>query len=153
MDAHQLLGKAAQARHDLHAGHASSRPLSQGYENVGLLGEWAFGQLCGLMPDLKERAGGDRGVDFVVPLRFTVDVKTARRAIHLIHEVGKPFADIFVLAEFSDQTGEATLLGWEWGAVLARAPAKDFGYGIVNHYIHRDRLRPMRALAARLVRL
>jgi hypothetical protein len=140
-------------RAELHANHASNRPLSDGFEFVGLTGEFEFGRLVGLMPDLERRAGGDKGVDFVVTLRFTLDVKTARKAGNLIHEQGKPFADIYVLAEFMDSTNRANVVGWEWGSILAKAPVKDFGYGIRNHYIPRDRLRPMGELVARCTRL
>jgi len=140
------LNEAANSRADVHADHASSRPLSEGYEGVGIAGEWAFAQFCGLMPDLERKPGGDKGIDFVVPLFFTVDVKTARKAGNLIHEQGKPFADIFILAEYDDDAKAAQLVGWEWGAKLRIAPTKDFGYGVINHYIPRAQLRNMRDL-------
>lgn len=148
----RIIESIAAARADLHSGHSSSRPLSPGYENVGLAGEFAFGTFCGLMPDLAERPDGDGGVDFRVPLMFSVDVKTARKAGNLIHEQGKPFADVFVLAEYFDATGTASLVGWEFGTKLAAAPVRDFGYGILNHWIPRDELRPMADLASRLFR-
>lgn len=126
--------------------------MSPGYENVGLAGEFAFGKFCGLMPDVSERPQGDAGVDFCLPLLFTVDVKTARRACYLIHEQGKPFADVYVLAEYFDATKTAALVGWEFGARLAAAPVRDFGYGILSHWIPRDQLRPMDDLAGRVAR-
>ena len=143
----------ANGRHELHQDHDSSRPLSEGYENVGMFGEFAFGEMCGMMPDISDKPKGDGGVDFEVPLRFTVDVKTARKAYNLIHEKGKPFADIYVLAKFDDETQRATLLGWEWGSKLKKAPTKDFGHGIVNHYIPKDDLRPMADLAERIMKI
>jgi hypothetical protein len=118
-------------------------------------GEFSFGMLCGLMPDVSDKPAGDGGIDFTVPLLFTVDVKTARKAFNLIHEQGKPFADIFVLAEFDDSNQtfcKASAVGWEWGAVLAKAPVKDFGYGVENHYIPRERLRSMDTLVRRVWR-
>jgi hypothetical protein len=146
------LTKHAAARAALHAGHASSRPLSDGYERVGLAGEFEFGRLCGQMPDLSERPAGDKGVDFVVPLLYTVDVKTARKARNLIHEASKPLAaDIYVLAECGED-GEATLLGWVWRAALAKAGVRDFGHGIDNRFVPREMLRPMSDLAARVWR-
>ena len=148
----QIVGQEAQGRHEAHKDHASSRPLSEDYELIGLLGEVEFGKLTGQMVDLERRLDGDKGVDFVVPLNFTVDVKTARKAFHLIHEVGKGFADIYVLAQYDDGTKGVELIGWEWGAVLARAPEKDFGYGIRNHYIPADKLRPMSELVRRINR-
>lgn len=143
----------AQQRHDLHKAHASSRPLSDGYEDVGVTGEFAFGAFCGLMPDVTARPAGDKGIDFRVLLRFSVDVKTARRPGHLIHEAGKPFADIFVLARYDDDTQQAELLGWEWGAKLKLAPIKDFGYGVLSHYIPAGNLRPMAELDRYIFRI
>jgi hypothetical protein len=146
-----ILREEADARHNAHKDHASSRPLSDNYELVGLLGESKFGEICNQMPDLKRRLEGDSGIDFVVPLKFSVDVKTARNAFNLIHEQGKKFADIYVLASFKDSEEDAELLGWEWGAVLKNAPVKDFGYGIMNHYIPADKLKPISELQERMV--
>jgi hypothetical protein len=147
-----FIAKYADARAALHAGHASSRPLSEGYENVGLAGEFAFGRFCGQMPDLSERPAGDQGVDFVIPLLYTVDVKTARKANNLIHEASKPLtADIYVLAEHIGD--DARLLGWAWRSTLAAAPVKDFGHGIDNRYIPRENLRAMEELGQRIWRV
>jgi len=147
----RLVEKHATARAALHAGHGSSRPLSGGYERVGMAGEFAFGRFCGQMPDLSERPSGDKGVDFVVPLLYTVDVKTARKANNLIHEASKPLlADIYVLAEYNDDDEEATLVGWAWGSQLSAAPKKDFGHGIENRYIARANLRSMGHLGERI---
>jgi hypothetical protein len=148
----QVISQEAQARHEAHKNHASSRPLSEDYELIGLLGELEFAQLTGQMVDLERRLCGDKGVDFVVPLNFSVDVKTARKAFHLIHEKGKSFADIYVLAKYDDEAKTTELLGWEWGIALSKAPVKDFGYGIENHYIPADKLRPMSELMARTPR-
>lgn len=150
----QIVEGEAARRERLHANHASSRPWSEGYEKVGLAGEFEFGRFCGQMPDLQERAGGDKGVDFRVLLQFTVDVKTARKAYHLSHESGKPLADIYVLAEYDDETGQARLVGWEWGRNLLRAPLKDLGNnGVLGHCIHRSKLRPMSELNEHLFRM
>lgn len=148
-----LIDAEAARREKLHENHASSRPLSKGYEGVGMMGEFAFGKLVGMMPDLEDRPGGDKGVDFVVPLRFTVDVKTARKPRNLISEVGKPTADILVLAGYDDDSGEVSMMGWEFGSVVRAAPSKDFGYGVINHYIPAKNLRPMSDLVARVMRL
>lgn len=144
----------AERRHALHVDHASSRPLSPDYEFVGLAGEVAFGIEIGMMPNFDEKPDGDGGIDFTVPLLFTVDVRTARKAGYLIHEEGKPLrADIYVLAEFDDDAGRAKLVGWEWANALVKAPTRDFGYGIINHYIHRKKLRPMESLTSRVAGL
>ena len=150
-DAILLIRQEADAHERLHANH-SSRKLSDDYEAIGMLGEWEFAKATGIFPDLSERIDGDAGVDFIIPLTFTVDVKTARKAYHLIHEAGRSFADIYVLAEHDDQTGQTRLVGWEFGTILKRAPVRDFGYGIENHYIHRDNLRSMQELIERMAR-
>ena len=146
-------------RNALHAGQASQRILSPNHNAVGMAGEWAFGEFSGLWPDTTDKPSGDGGKDFILPLLFTVDIKTARKAIHLIHEEGKPFADIFILAEYDDLTDRATMIGWAWGGDLKKAPVDDgspsgkFKHGVCNHYIHRSRLRDMNKLSERIIRL
>lgn len=270
-----VLQAIAQSRHDLHRHHASSRPLSEDYELVGLAGEWAFANMFGTGVDLAARPGGDKGKDFTlrVGLRVqvytrllgadapapapgesasdvailasydpvtgyatldgwtsglrvqevrenagsllpmaalwgklgidptlctaapclrdvppdqevariagllevgrmlgqhprlasaerggpdfiawadcSVDVKTARKAANLIHEVNKPMADIYVLARYDDATQQATLLGWTWGKALKAAPTNTFGHRVVNHYIPLARLEAMSSLQER----
>lgn len=148
----EYVATEANERGSLHESHASSRPLSVEYECVGLAGEFEFGANVGQMPDLERRPNGDKGIDFMVPVLMSVDVKTARKAGHLIHEQGKPFADLYVLAEFDDVHRRATLLGWCHGKALQAAPVRDFGYGILSHHIHRGALRPMSELLARVMR-
>lgn len=135
-----------------HNEHATQRVLSNNHDQVGLSGEFAFGEFCGIFPDTKLRPEGDKGVDFTVPLAFTVDVKTARKPYNLIHEEGKPMADIYVLAGYNEETRKATLIGWEFGATLAKKPVKEFGHGVRNHFIPAKELRPMDDLKARLAR-
>lgn len=148
----ELIKSEAESRHDSHKNHATNRPLSEGYELVGLLGEVEFAKQTGVMVDLERRLDGDKGIDFVVTVNLSVDVKTARKAYNLIHEKGKPIADVYVLAQFDDETGQTKLLGWEFGSTLKSAPVKDFGYGIENHYIPKNDLRPMSALIKRIKR-
>lgn len=142
----------AQSRHESHKNHSTSRPLSDGYELIGLLGELEFAKQSGVMIDLERRLDGDKGIDFVVSVKLSVDVKTARKAYNLIHEEGKSFADIYVLAQYEDETNQTKLLGWEFGSVLKSAPVKDFGYGIKNHYIPKEQLKPMSALMKRIIK-
>lgn len=151
-----LLAIEAEQRQELHANHASNRPLSEGYELVGLVGEAEFARVFNLPMDLNRRPGGDRGIDFVVPLGFTTDVKTFRKPIHLLVEYGKVVADIYVLAGYSDELRKAHLLGWEYGANVLKAPHKPWvcdGGTIDSHYIHRDVLKKMPELERRLMGL
>ncbi len=146
----EYLHAEAEWRRAMHEGHASSRPLSPDYELVGFVGEFEFGRLIGRMPDFSPRPGGDAGVDFVVHVPLTVDVKCARKAMNLIHEQGKTFADIYVLAEFNADTRRALIIGWAYGIALKAAPVRDFGYGVLNHYIPRENLRPIGELIVRI---
>lgn len=144
--------KFAEDRTPQHNNHQSQRVLSTNHDDVGLAGEFAFGEFSGLWPDTSLHPSGDNGIDFRVPLVFTVDVKTARKPLNLIHEEGKPFVDIYVLAGFDDDTRKAWLIGWEWGSVLKNAPTGDFGHGVINHFIAAEQLRTMDELSARLLR-
>lgn len=141
------LDDAAKSRHKKYADHPKDAPLVDDYLVLAMAGEWAFAEFSGLMPDLQERPKGDGGIDFVVPVLFTVDVKTVRDGNNLLHKVGKPFADIYVLAEYNDVTKKATLLGWTWGTVLQASKPHDFGRGYTNYHVSRDKLRPMHELA------
>lgn len=138
-------------REKVHESHATSRPLSDGYEHVGIAGELALSQLTGLAPDLSLRPAGDDGVDSLIFLRYTVNVHAARKPFNLIHEKGQKMADIMMLADYDDETQTSRLLGWEWGKVLLQAPVKDFGHGVMNHYIPRKDLRPIKELACRVM--
>jgi hypothetical protein len=144
----EIIKNESDERHESHKNHASSRPLSEDYELIGLLGEVEFAKKTGVMLDLERKLGGDAGIDFIVPLAFSVDVKTARKPFHLIHEKGKKFADIYVLAGIDGD--DVTLIGWEFGKVLEKSPAKDFGYGIINHYIPASKLKKMDELYKRM---
>jgi hypothetical protein len=155
------IASEAIARHARHVNHATSRPLSVDYELVGLAGEAEASRFFGVPVDLRPLPGGDGGKDFRVKFllpnglvgEFAVDIKTARKAYNLIVEVGKVKVDvIYVLGQYLP-CGSVELIGWEWGKVVMSAPSRDFGYGIVNHYIHRDRLRSMTDLKNRLVTL
>lgn len=145
------ISEEARQREALHKGQASSRPLSDDYEAVGLFGEFKFGAFSGIMPNLQPKPEGDSGIDFVMLMRFTLDVKTARKPKNLIHEKGKKFVDIYVLASYEEDKS-VKLLGWEWGAKLRKAPTKDFGYGVINHYIPAEKLRPMEELESKMVK-
>ena len=143
----------ADERDRIHKNHASSRPLSEDYELVGIMGELALSQLTGLAPDLATKPAGDGGVDSLIYLRYTVDIKTARKPYNLIHEVGKKFADIFILSKYTDPDTPVRLMGWEWGKVLQAAPTREFGHGVMNHYISAKSLRRLGELQQRVIKL
>ena len=133
----------ADHRTAVHDGAPSQRILAPHHDAVGIAGEEAFAAAIGQRPDYTIRGAGDGGCDFTVHMPFTVDVKTFRKAFHLLVEEGKTGADIYVLARYDDATGAASLLGWAWGATIIAAPVADFGYGVRSHHVRADRLRPM----------
>jgi hypothetical protein len=143
----------AERREALHVNSAARRPLSNGYELVGLAGEVEFATTYNQPLNLLRRRGGDGGIDFTIPLAFTVDVKCLRDASDLLVEEGTVTADIYVLAEYFDKTKRATLVGWEYGSIVAKVPARAYPREIVNHIIPREALRPMSDIRGRLMRL
>ena len=139
------LRKIASQREKLHENHESSRPLSKDYEYIGLKGEEAFAKEFKKEIDKELRPEGDAGRDFE-DILGNIDVKTARKAYNLIVEEGKVVSDIYVLAQYFDDTDEAYLVGWEYKDKVLAAPKRDFGYGIVNHYISKQELRTISSL-------
>ena len=133
------LRKIAADRERLHKNHASSRPLSKDYEYIGLKGEEEFGKEFNLELDDKLRPEGDGGRDFPSKIGI-IDVKTARKAYNLIVERDKVVSDVYVLAMYIDHEDSAKLLGWATSKEVLKAPAKDFGYCIINHYIPKNDL-------------
>lgn len=140
------LRRLAEQRAQLHENHASSRPLSDDYEFVGLAGEEEFAWQYGLEVDRTSRPAGDKGIDFIHSAVGSIDVKTARKAYNLIVEKGKVYSNIYVLARYNDTTQRAELLGWATRQEVLAAPVKDFGYGVFNHYIPVAALRSMSTL-------
>ena len=140
------LRRVARQRESVHQDHKSSRPLSDDYEFIGISGEAKFAEEWGLPLDIEIRPGGDGGQDFRLDGIGKVDVKTAQRPGNLIVEVGKVHSDAYVLAGYSKETDETKLIGWEFKDKILKAPTRDFGYGIINHYISRHELRPMSEL-------
>ena len=145
----QNIVRIAEQRSNTHIGHASQRILSEDYNLIGVCGEDAFAKEFNLEVDDSIKPSGDNGTDFVLNLGFSIDVKTAKLPYNLLLEVGKPVADIYVLADYNN--GDTKLIGWEWGLRLSQAPTKDFGYGVINHYIPAGNLRPMGELKRRSV--
>lgn len=143
----------ADRRKAFHINSAGRRPLSDGYELVGLAGEVEFATTFDQPLNLIRRHGGDGGIDFVIPLAFTVDVKCLRDASNLLVEEGTAAADIYVLAEYSDATRRATLIGWEYGSIVAKVPAKAYPREIVNHVVPRGALRDISDIDRRLMKL
>lgn len=138
---------------------------------IGVCGEAAFALLLG--EEYVPAQQPDAGVDFEIN-SFRIDVKTTQKGMYLLEKKSarqQLRADIYVLARFT-HTKPASLwvfgelrqtiqlvvddklvfvyfLGWEWGHILKKQPAKSFGHGVVSHYEHVSKLKPM----ARLLKL
>jgi hypothetical protein len=135
----------ANARHEVHEGQASSRPLSTDYELLGLAGEVQGEADFGLTRDSRILAEGDGRIDFFFPDGKSGDWKVARKAYNLLMEEKKPHADILIAGLWCEN-GEfcwVEWMGWEYRDELLKVRPKDFGYGVINHYRAVDNLRPM----------
>ena len=143
------LVKLANSISKLHEGQESQRKLSENFQLIGLLGEWAFAKRYGLpFNDARYGGAGDPGYDFEV-FGLTIDVKTAVRPVHLFREVNlkKPPADLYVLAGVNFVTRLVSLKGWEWTAALIDYPIKNY-VGIDNYAMPAKKLKPMPRTAA-----
>ena len=80
----EYLEGIARQRSDTHKSHASQRILSNEYNLIGVYGESAFARMFNLPIDDSIKPCGDNGVDFVLGLNFTVDVKTAKLPFNLL---------------------------------------------------------------------
>jgi hypothetical protein len=135
--------RLAKIREDLHLKHKSHRPLSKGYEVIGVYGEMKFEEITGFPMDERGLIQGDRGIDFETPAG-PIDVKTAQNPKNLIIETGKVYDIIYVLAGINYEN--VWMLGWEYGSVMKDRPRKTFGHDVLNHYKLREQLRPMETL-------
>ena len=54
--------------------------------------------------------------------------------------------DVETIAKYIDDTDTVELLGWEYKKEILKAPTRDFGYGIVNHYIPKNNLKSIESL-------
>ena len=141
--------EVAKRREALHANHATSRPLSQDYEFIGLMGQWEFAKEFGLEIDLSDKPGGDGRINFITDIG-TISVSTARKPYNLLREAGKECARYHVLAKYKEKRIAWTeyqytvqLLGWESDEEMLKCPVRSFGHNIQNHYKHVRYLRPM----------
>jgi len=145
------IAKVAAARDKRYANHPTNAPLNDEYMEMAMAGEFAFGEFCGQMPDLAQRAEGDGGVDFTIMLLTTVDVKTIKQGYqYLLHKVDKPMADLYVLAEYERESKSATLIGWTSRAELKEQEPRTFGHDYLDFHQHRSTLRPMHSLRRRM---
>jgi hypothetical protein len=137
-----------------HQGHPKNRPHLRpvGANLMGLRGEEAFAQRYGLAVDLTPRPGGDGGVDVFVTVsgqKYPVDCKAAVIPKDLIVEAGRcQPGTVYVLCRYLEPEDRCDLLGWQWGRILLRSQPKDYGYGVMNHWQPREKIRPMSDLDA-----
>jgi hypothetical protein len=112
----QVLAKThGNARKDLHNPIKQQDALIEDKDPMGMLGEMAFALITGHAVDLEQRIEGDEGYDFIVPLKFTIDVKTTaktEKSNNLMVQEGKVKADIYVLAMVENDMPD--FVGWAW---------------------------------------
>jgi DNA polymerase I-like protein with 3'-5' exonuclease and polymerase domains len=138
------LQSEADNRHDAHKGQDSSRPLSENYELLGLIGE-AQGEADFNVPrDSRILPQGDGRKDGEIH-GYSIDWKVARKAYNVLMEEGKPHADILVAGMWHEDGDQCWVewLGWEWRDELKKVKAEGFGHEVLNHYRAVDNLRPM----------
>ena len=153
MSSDWLRGEATARRQSMRDNGKVERWSANGdREFIGMTGEKEFSQASGL-PMKFLRGVSDEGWDFVIPFRYTLDVKTTTLVpAELLVPCDKVTAHIYVLAGYISQTNDAILLGWQWGTVVKRAPTKQMPSGI-NHVIDIDGLYEMHELLDRIMRL
>jgi hypothetical protein len=139
-----FLREIAEARQRIHHDSPTSRPLSDNYEFIGLLGQREFGLRSGLPLDISVSKRGDQGLNFTTAKGMTIHVSTARKPVHLLREADKPAAEVHVLAQVNDNLTGATLIGWEYDRIMLCCPKRTMpGQTILNHAMRADDLRPM----------
>jgi len=138
----------------MHPGAWVNSKLANGHgDYMALLGEYEFCQRYGLALDLSPRINGDGGKDgTIATLRgeFCWDVKTYENPRNLLVTSYrcKPRV-IYVLAQYFPALDSVSLLGWQWGKILLRGEAKDWGgKGIISYACLAKDLRPMKDLDA-----
>ncbi len=155
----RIIAKIAARREEMHKHDPSGRQLTNNTHETGLHGEFAFGELTGILPDLKEKRNGDDGVDFIIPVFMKVDVKTRKERpgglseTFLLVEEGKVTADIYVLAVLSKDESVCNCVGWMKKEQILTYPVGDLGTKVVNHQVPALDLHPMDSLVRRISRL
>ena len=151
-----LSEKIGNEREQLHRLDKTSRQLTLNTNETGLRGEHAFGEMVGIYPDTSLKRNGDNGVDFILPLLFTVDVKTRKERIpamrdpFLLIEPSKLNADIYVQMVLSPDLNQCECKGWVWNSEVRTFPVGDLGTGVKNHQIPESKLRSIEALTRRI---
>lgn len=150
-----LSEKTGNEREAMHRFDASSRQLTDNTNATGLRGEHAFGEIAGVYPDTSRKRNGDGGIDYVMPLLFSIDVKTRKERkggladTFLLVEEGKTSADIYVLAILSSDGDRCECVGWMSKQEIVKYPVSDLGTGVRNHQVPALRLRQMAELKRR----
>lgn len=114
---------------------------------IGIYGEGAFHMVSGLPMNNDILDYGDDGKDFEYQGKF-IDVKTARNPGHLLVkeiEWERSKASYFVQAGLKHPEIPFTvdLIGWETREEMMKAPKRDWGRGILNHYKKSYNLKPI----------
>jgi len=153
-----LINKIAAEREEMHKNDSSGRQLTENTHEAGLEGELAFAKLCGIHPDLTKKRTGDGGIDFIVPIFMSLDVKARNERpgglpnTFLLVEEKKVIADIYVLAIIYDDGSPTECVGWMRKDKILEYPIGDLGTGVINHQVPALDLHKMDTLLSRMLR-
>jgi len=155
--ARKLIREIADEREKMHAKDRSSRQLTKSTNEVGLIGEFAFGEACGIYPDVKEKRDGDNGVDFIVPVFMKLDVKTriwdrGLKSLFMLVEENKVLSELYVLCVAPSDRSSRSLVGWMRKEEVLTYPIGDLGTNVRNHQVPALDLHPMDSLLQRIAR-
>ena len=115
-------------------------------ELMGVYGEAAYAAFADASIDERDLRNGDAGRDFDCGLG-SVDVKTTKwGGAYLKVKVGKPCADVLVLAWYDSANRATRLLGWTTRAKLLEQPITRSPYGHDNYELHVSKLYAMHVL-------
>lgn len=135
--------------------YASTRRWTTDHDRRGLIGEKALAEYFGAEQDLRNKPGGDGGVDLMIWFAdrwWAVDAKCSKYGDYLRVDVRKikPLT-IYVLVH--DQGGVGKCVGWAVGDTLKEIPPQNWcNNGVWVHALHKDdpRMRPMHELKDRV---
>jgi len=141
------IDEMATRRNLIHANHPTSRPLNETYQHVGITAELLFAKRYGLEMDRSLRPSGDGGYDFICG-NLKLDIKGSKVGKWLLVERGKccPYT-IYVLVHVTEIGRRGNIKGWVWGWELLERQPRPSSFGIYNHRMRHDELRPMDKLS------
>ena len=151
----QIAAQESAKRVELHKDDKSIVNAPYSHE-IGLRGELEFAQMFNVCPNLKLKRRGDSGIDFVIPLQFSIDVKTAKYRelgndllVTVRNDEGRSKPDIYVLYVLSQDESYLECRGWQWRTFVEKQRSYDTGRGLINYVVWAKDLKPISELEKR----